>query len=103
LRPASARGREGAQNCVHSNGRLRREVARSVDLTTVADGAASQEAQLMARELERALEQVIGTLTDEDRASLGLQRRRRRKRHSAPQAQAASTRATARYLEAGVW
>lgn len=50
----------------------RREEARSVDLTSVADGAASQEDQLMARELERALEHVIGALTDEDRASLGL-------------------------------
>lgn len=50
----------------------RREVARSVDLTSVVDGSASQEDQLIARELERALEHVVGALTEEDRKSLGL-------------------------------
>jgi RNA polymerase sigma-70 factor (ECF subfamily) len=50
----------------------RREVARSVDLTSFVDGSASQEDQVLTRELERALEQVVGELSEEDRESLGL-------------------------------
>jgi RNA polymerase sigma-70 factor, ECF subfamily len=52
----------------------RREVARHDDLPTFVDGSASQEDQLMAREIQHAFAQVVGALTEEDRAALGLDR-----------------------------
>lgn len=50
----------------------RREVFDEVSVAEALDGAASQEEQLLARELALALERTVGELTDEDRASLGL-------------------------------
>lgn len=50
----------------------RREVASDVYAATCADDSASQEEQLIARELANAMAQVVGTLTEDDRESLGL-------------------------------
>ncbi|WP_437276025.1 sigma-70 family RNA polymerase sigma factor [Sorangium sp. So ce375] len=50
----------------------RREVSDEVSVATHVDGSASQEEQLLAREIALAFEQAMGALTEEDRASLGL-------------------------------
>ena len=52
----------------------RREVPGHIELAGRIDDAASPEEALLAQELARALEHVVGVLTDEDRASLGLRR-----------------------------
>lgn len=56
----------------HRRRTQRRREVRGVELTSLVDGSASQEDRVITRELERALEQVVGALTDEDRESLGL-------------------------------
>lgn len=50
----------------------RREVGDDAPVWRAPDGSASQEEQLLARELAAALEQAVGSLTEEDRISLGL-------------------------------
>jgi RNA polymerase sigma-70 factor (ECF subfamily) len=50
----------------------RREVLDEASVAGQLDGAASQEEQLLAREIALAFEQAVGSLTEEDRVSLGL-------------------------------
>lgn len=50
----------------------RREVFDEATAVERADGSASQEDQLLARELAFVFEQAVGSLTDEDRTALGL-------------------------------
>lgn len=50
----------------------RREVFDDGSVSVALDGAASQEEQLLAQEVSLAFEQALGSLTDEDRVSLGL-------------------------------
>jgi RNA polymerase sigma-70 factor (ECF subfamily) len=50
----------------------RREAPDLLSLALQADQTASQEDLLVQREVRRALEQVIGTLTEDDRRVLGL-------------------------------
>ncbi|MCU0659541.1 MAG: sigma-70 family RNA polymerase sigma factor [Polyangiaceae bacterium] len=50
----------------------RREVHEESSLENEPDGSASQEALLMERETRLAFEQLVGTLTEEDREALGL-------------------------------
>ena len=51
----------------------RRELFDEASVASQLDGSASQEEQLMAREITLAFEQAIGALTEEDRMSLGLE------------------------------
>lgn len=51
----------------------RREVYDEPQLSALVDGGASQEELMIQRQMELALEQAVGTLTDEDRKSLRLQ------------------------------
>jgi len=51
----------------------RREVFDEASVAGQLDGSASQEEQLLAREITLAFEQAVGTLTEEDRVSLGLE------------------------------
>lgn len=50
----------------------RREVFDDASLASHRDGSASQEEQLLTREMAIAFEQCVGALTEEDRVSLGL-------------------------------
>jgi RNA polymerase sigma-70 factor (ECF subfamily) len=50
----------------------RREVFDEASVAAQLDGGALQEDQLIAREITLAFEQAVGSLTDEDRLSLGL-------------------------------
>ncbi|CAN97256.1 ECF-family RNA polymerase sigma factor [Sorangium cellulosum So ce56] len=50
----------------------RREVLDEASVARQLDGAASQEEQLLSREIALAFEQAVGSLTEEDRVSLGL-------------------------------
>ncbi|WP_437907028.1 sigma-70 family RNA polymerase sigma factor [Sorangium sp. So ce327] len=50
----------------------RREVFDEASVAGQLDGSASQEEQLLAREIALAFEQAVGSLTEEDRVSLGL-------------------------------
>jgi RNA polymerase sigma-70 factor (ECF subfamily) len=50
----------------------RREVSNDGALAAHIDSAASQEEQLLDRELENAFAQAVGALTEEDRVTLGL-------------------------------
>ena len=50
----------------------RREVFDAASIARHLDGSASQEEQLLARELALAFEEAVGTLTEDDRVSLGL-------------------------------
>lgn len=49
----------------------RREVTSDVYASTRADDSSSQEEQLIARELESTMAQIVGTLTEDDRELLG--------------------------------
>jgi RNA polymerase sigma-70 factor, ECF subfamily len=51
----------------------RREVLDEASVTEQLDGSASQEEQLLAREVALAFEQAVGALSPEDRVSLGLE------------------------------
>jgi len=79
----------------------RREVADDIYTRTVADDSASQEETLIAQELSAAFAQVVGELTEDDRASLGL--------HDGATALSGAThrerkqRAPAGHLEACLW
>ena len=50
----------------------RREVFDAAPLAAQIDGAASQEEQLLSREMAAALERAVGALTAEDQVSLGI-------------------------------
>ena len=50
----------------------RREVFDEAPLAGHTDGSASQEEQLLSKEIALAFEQAVGALTEEDRVSLGL-------------------------------
>lgn len=50
----------------------RREISDETSVAAHLDGSASQEEQLLERELAVAFEEAVGSLTEEDRASLGL-------------------------------
>jgi RNA polymerase sigma-70 factor, ECF subfamily len=50
----------------------RREVYDETSFATSIDSAATPEAQLLARELEAAFAEAVGTLSEEDRLYLGL-------------------------------
>ena len=50
----------------------RREDFDETALSTQGDGSASPEERVLANEIERAFEQAVGALTEEDRRSLGL-------------------------------
>lgn len=50
----------------------RREVPHDASVTATADSAASQEAQLVDRDILSALEEALGALTEEDRRTLGV-------------------------------
>jgi RNA polymerase sigma-70 factor, ECF subfamily len=50
----------------------RREVFDEASVAEQLDGSALQEEQLITREITLAFEQAVGSLTEEDRLSLGL-------------------------------